>query len=176
MANHTQREPRSGFPTFGLPRQESSATSGRGGLGFDSSNNPQLLDDAGNVKALLKSTTGIVEFVEVAIPAQGAVTGVFSSTANPFGVDVIIVNRVLRVTTQSSGAATVDIGVAADATTSNDGLIDGASVASAGLVSANGSNGSSYQVWGASQFLNIAEASGDVTALVGSLYVAVVRA
>jgi hypothetical protein len=176
MSNHTTRDTRSGFPAFGLYGPlPSSATTGRGGLAFDSSNNPQILDDAGTVKALFKTASGIAEFYELVIPAQGAVTGVFASVLNPWGVDVLVMNRALRVTTQSSGAATVDIGIAADATTSNDGLIDGQSVASAGLVTANGTNGSSYQVWGSTSYLNIAEASGDVSGLVGSLYVVVVR-
>lgn len=50
MSNHTTRDGRTGFPTFGLPFvSDSSATTGRAGLAFDSSNQPQILDDAGNV-------------------------------------------------------------------------------------------------------------------------------
>lgn len=48
MSQHTTRETRSGRPTFGLSGPGSAST-GRAGLGFDSSNQPQLLDDAGNV-------------------------------------------------------------------------------------------------------------------------------
>jgi hypothetical protein len=68
----------------------------------------------------------------------------------------------------------VDIGVAADATTANDGLIDGLSLATAGLFTNAedaGSNGEQTMVWGATQYLNVAEASGDVAGVVGQLIV-----
>ena len=103
-------------------------------------------------------------------------SGVFASMANPEGQTFIITHATLRITTQSTGASTLDIGIAADATTSNDGIIDGLSGASAGIFSnivaaTAGTNGRPAIVWGASQYLNIAEASGDVAALVGTLYV-----
>jgi len=68
----------------------------------------------------------------------------------------------------SDGASTVDIGIAADAATVNDGLIDGLSMATAGLfnnIEDPGTNGELTMVWGATQYLNIAEASGDVAGL-----------
>lgn len=95
-------------------------------------------------------------------------TGVFNSTANPFGRDVLITKAMVRVVTPSDGASTVDIGVAADATTANDGLIDGLSLAAAGLfnnVEDPGTNGELTMVWGSTQYLNVAEASGDVAGL-----------
>ena len=52
-------------------------------------------------------------------------SGVFASMANPEGQTFIVTHATLRITTQSTGASTLDIGIAADATTSNDGIIDG---------------------------------------------------
>lgn len=106
-------------------------------------------------------------------------TGVTESHANPQGVDLIITGCAFIVSTPSTGACTVDIGVAADATTSNDGLYDGLSVATAGAFGSgvsNGTNGKGCQAWDSGKYLNVAEATGDITGLVGKLYVQYVYA
>lgn len=112
-----------------------------------------------------------IDFSQVAAVA----TGVFKSVLNPFGADVLILGVFVRITDESTGASTVDIGVAADATTVGDTLIDGLSCATAGLFTNAedaGTNGEVSSVWGSSQYLNIAEASGDVAGLGGAyLYV-----
>lgn len=110
------------------------------------------------------------------LPIAGAAgsSGVFASSANPFGLAVRITRAVLVISTQSTGASTLDIGVGASATTSNDGLIDGLSGASAATfdnLTNPGTNGKNFQTWAADTFLNVAEATGDVTALVAQLYV-----
>jgi len=113
----------------------------------------------------------------VAVTA-GDGAGVTQSTANPYGVSVMITNVVLDITTQSTGACTLDIGVAADATTSSDLLIDGLSAATAGVFSGavnGGTNGRNAQKWTSSTFLNVAEATGDITGLVGVLYLTLVN-
>lgn len=102
-------------------------------------------------------------------------TGVYNSTLNPFGAAVLITKAIVYVVDESTGASTVDIGVAADATTVNDGLFDGLSLAAAGLftnIEDAGTNGEVSQVWGATQYLNVAEASGDVAGL-GEAYLIV---
>jgi len=180
MSNHTTRETRAGYPTYGLERQETGAASKRAGIAFDASNQPQILNDAGTVVQYYPSAsvTGI-NVVKLAATGGSASSGVFASAANPFGYDVIITSAVWRITTQSTGASTVDIGVGANATTSNDGLIDGLSGATAGLFNNEdnaGTNGKSAQVWTSSTFLNVAEASGDVDGLVAVLYVTCYRA
>jgi hypothetical protein len=106
--------------------------------------------------------------------ATAVATGVYKATANPFGQDLLILGATVRVTTVSTGASTVDIGVAANATTANDGLIDGLSLATLGLYTNAedaGTNGEQTMVWGSSQFLNVAEASGDVAGVVGQMIV-----
>ena len=119
------------------------------------------------------------QWIKLAIVGAAGSTGVFASLANPFGYNVIIVNTHLVIATQSTGASTVDIGIGADATTSNDGLIDGLSGATAGDFSGavnGGTNGKNGKSWSTTTFLNVAEASGDVDALAATLWVEVIRA
>lgn len=150
--------------------------------GFKDDTDTGLHSSAANVLNLSAGGSEIGEWsagatpqsvVRLAVTGAAGSSGVFASLANPFGYDVVITQLVYRITTQSSGASTVDIGVGANATTSNDGLIDGLSSATAGTFSAAvnaGTNGRGGQVWTSSTFLNVAEASGDVNALVGVVY------
>lgn len=166
MALHTQRDESTGLllaPTSGLQNE-------LGGFGCDTSFNPQIRDKAGNVVAVYPTAVYGTYMVKLSVAGTSSSSGVFASLANPFGANAIILGRVLNATTQSTGAATVDIGVAADATTSSDTLMDGQSVATAGALQANGTNGLPYRAWSTTQFVNVAEASGDVDGLVGTLY------
>jgi len=98
--------------------------------------------------------------------------------ANPEGVDLIITRFVLKITTEATGAATVDAGVAADATTSADDLIDEADVGSAAAIFDNiddsGSNGQSCLDWGADEYLTVTP-SATLAGLVGTYYVEYIR-
>lgn len=100
----------------------------------------------------------------------GTTAGGALSIANPEGVPIIITRLLLNITTPSTGAATVDAGIAANGTTSADNLIDGASVATAAKVLDNisdvGTNGKARQLWSTSQFLTIT-ASATLAGLVG---------
>lgn len=117
------------------------------------------------------ATTGAFESggIRVAITLGGATAGDMVAIANPEGVDLIITKAIVNVTTASTGASTVDVGVAANATTSADTLIDGLSLATAGAWSTPGSNGRPAIVWGANQYVTMSEASGDVAGAVGEL-------
>ena len=166
MAVHTQRERRSGYATYGLLEGQ------RGGLGFDTSGNPQLVNASGSVIASYGANVKPAVGTELGVSVSTSTTsGVIASLANPFGFDVMVMARSFRVTTPSSGACTVDVGIAANATTSNDGLIDGPSVASAAVITAPGTNGNTSVRWASNQFLNVAVASGDANGLVGTVYV-----
>jgi hypothetical protein len=176
MSVGTQREVATSRATYSLPRDNTSLA----GLDFDSSGNPQIINTAGVVVAQWDGVRNAPETYELAVTGGASSSGVFASTANPFGVSVIITRAILRITTQSTGASTLDIGVGANATTSNDGLIDGLSGATAGLydntLAANaGTNGRPSQLWTSTTFLNVAEASGNVDALVGTLYLTIIR-
>jgi hypothetical protein len=98
-------------------------------------------------------------------------TGVIQYLENPHGQELLILNSCFVATTQSTGAATLDIGVAANATTSSDTMIDGMSAATAGVLQTRGTNGNYCRRWGATEVITINEASGDVAGLVGYLVV-----
>lgn len=111
------------------------------------------------------------------VTGSSSSSNVFANTANPFGVDVIIIRAVLRVATQSTGAATVDIGVGATSSTADDTLIDGLSVAAAGSfdnITDKGTNGKASKLWTSTQYVTVKEASGDVDGLVAKLYLEVI--
>ena len=101
--------------------------------------------------------------------ASGA--GGVAKVQNPLGVAAIVEYLALDVTTAATGAATVDAGVDSDGTSSDDTLIDGLDVnAATGLfTSANdgGTNGASYRRIGATEYIVVSQASGDVTGLAG---------
>ena len=110
--------------------------------------------------------------------ATDTTAGGVLSMANPEGIDLLITRFILNVTTQSTGAGTVDAGIAANGTTSNDTLIDGKSVAAAGVfdnIEDQGTNGKSTVKWGASQFVTVT-ASADLTGLVGEALISYVPA
>jgi hypothetical protein len=180
MSMKTTREAFSSTePAYGFNmRSGDSVKSTKAGLDVTSAGHMYVQNLAGTIVQEFPSNTVGLMVYKLAVAGGAGSSGVFASAANPFGYDVVITSAVLDVTTQSSGAATVDIGVGADATTSNDGLIDGLSVAAAGIFNNEdgaGTNGRSAQRWTSSTFLNVAEASGDVSGLVGNLYVTCYR-
>ena len=108
----------------------------------------------------------------------GTTAGGAASIANPENATLIITRVIVYTTAPSTGAATLDIGVAANGTTSSDTLLDGISVATAAKVADNindaGTNGKARQTWGASQFVT-ATASATLAGLVGYLYIEYLR-
>lgn len=115
----------------------------------------------------------------VSVPLVGdTLASAKNSTANPFGYSVMILGAYLQITTESTGASTFDIGVAADAVTSSDLLFDGMSGAAAGLFTNfedAGTNGEVSQLWTAATFLNVTEASGAAEGMIATLKVVCVR-
>lgn len=89
---------------------------------------------------------------------------------NTFGVDLIITEMYLDVTTKSTAAATLDIGVDDGGDVSNDTLFDGVDVATAaGLFNTSknaGTDGKHAVVWKKDEFV-VASASATVAGLVG---------
>lgn len=171
MSMRTQKETDSGIATYGFKEDTNT------GLHSDAADTLQLYAGGSEIAEFSASALPIVS-VPLAIAGASGSTGVFASAANPFGYDVVITGAYLQITTQSTGASTLDIGIGANATTSNDGLIDGLSAAAAGLFTNfedAGTNGEVSMVWGSGQFLNVAEASGDVDGLVATLRVTVVK-
>ena len=97
---------------------------------------------------------------------------------NPEGVDLIITRMILDIITQSAGAATVDAGIDDDGAQSNDTLIDGQSVAAAGVfdnVKNGGTNGVAAKKWPAGYYLVIT-ASATTAGMVGNAFIDYIRA
>jgi len=101
------------------------------------------------------------------------------SLLNPEGVDLIITRLVLDVTTKATAACTLDAGVAAAATTSNDTLINGIDVNAAAGVFGNiddkAGNGQAVIRWESDYYLTISMASGAAAGLVGNAYIEYIR-
>jgi len=98
--------------------------------------------------------------------------------ANPEGADVIITRLILDITTEATGVATVDAGIAAAATTSADDLIDEGDVGSAAIVLNSGKHAGTHGLhclkWGSAQYLTVTP-SATLAGLVGNYYVEYVR-
>jgi len=93
--------------------------------------------------------------------------GGIAALANPFGtLAYILAGGQLIVTTQSSGACTVSIGPAANATTLSATLFSGISVAATGQT-----NSVLVPSWSATQFMTASTATGASSGLVGILAV-----
>lgn len=113
------------------------------------------------------------------VPLTAATTnaaGGVLNLENPFGADVIITRFILDVAVASAGAATVDAGVHATGGASADNLIDGQSVASAGVfdnVGAGGSNGKAAVVWGKDAHV-VVTASATTAGMAGNAHVEVI--
>lgn len=99
---------------------------------------------------------------------------------NPEGDDLLITRFIVNVTTPSTGAATIDAGVAASGTT-NDELLDGVDVNSAAILTDNIAGVVATTVaaavvpWGAAEYLTVTP-SASVAGLVGTYYVEYIRA
>ena len=114
--------------------------------------------------------------------AMTAVTGTTAggvfSIANPEGADVIITNMIVDVTTEATGSATIDAGVAANGTTSADTLFDaldvGAAAGTFNNVDDQGTNGKHIQKWGSSEYVT-GTASATLAGLVGNVYIEYIR-
>lgn len=113
---------------------------------------------------------GISRVHQAAMVASGDAGGIFAFQ-NPLDVPIMVLRGILEWTTQSSGACTVSLGVAADGTTLSATLVSGQSVASAaGSVSSTvpkrvDANG------GTNDWVTASVASGTVTGLAGRVYI-----
>lgn len=115
-----------------------------------------------------------IKVARVALAAADTAGGLFS-WVNPESTAIIVTQVLLDVTTQTSGACTADVGMTAtSATTSADNLIDGKSLATAGLfdnIEDQGTNGTSRQKVAAGKWVTGSVASGASAGLVGFAYI-----
>lgn len=109
--------------------------------------------------------------------AAGTTAAAVLSLANPEGADLLVTRLVLDITTAGPASTTVDAGIAANATTSADNLIDAGVVSAIGVIDNiedGGTNGQAVFKWTSTQFLNIT-ASAALTGLVGNAYIEYIR-
>lgn len=107
--------------------------------------------------------------LSAAADTAGAILAVANPSTGAWRVTSLVINR----TTASSGAGTADFGIAANATTLNDGLIDGLNLNAAAANNENnfanaGTNGKASQLGAAGTVLTGSTASGNVAGLVGT--------
>lgn len=119
------------------------------------------------------ATTGNYEQggFRIALANTGAAAADMASVLNPTGEAVIVTKCIVNITTASTGASTIDVGIGSSASTSYDNLIDGLSGATAGAYADLGTNGKRAKLWPAAEYLTASEASGDVAGLAGELIV-----
>lgn len=117
----------------------------------------------------------ITKIAKVALAAVDSGGGVFA-WQNPESSSIIVQRLHLNVTTQSSGACTIDAGTTAtSAATLSDNLIDGISVASAAGEYSNlknaGTNGKADQLLASGKWVTGSVASGASAGIVGFAYI-----
>lgn len=122
-----------------------------------------------------QSYKGGKKIAYLALAGGAGSSGVFAAWQNPEGARIIVTRAILDITTQSSGASTLDVGVTAtSATTSVDTLLDGVSGAAVAVFDSmdpaldSGANAHAQSL-ASGKWVTVAEATGDVTALVGTL-------
>lgn len=92
--------------------------------------------------------------------ANGAI---YKSFKNPYGRPIGIINAVFIVKTQSTVASTVDAGVAADATTVANNVLNEKAATAVGILAGT------PRIWNANQFLNVSKKTGAINGLEGKL-------
>lgn len=189
--NRTQKAP-SGSATFGLVNVPTK------GVYFDTNNNPAVgnasadtgfgLDSSGNPtvrisgtavqKCIANQTPSVVTRHTSASLAITSGTGVKAAIANPWGAKAHIRRCWLELTTAQGGTSTVDIGVAADASTASDTFFDSLNLNGSLAVydhmndTDNGTSGiAKIQAISSSQYVTINVATGDANTAVFTLFI-----
>ena len=154
------------------------------GIGLDSSGN-LFFKDGGDQTVL--GALGTYDYSVPQLIQLGTFAISASTTSGQIGAylapqSLVCDEILLYVDTQSTGACTLDIGTATNATTSADNLMDGISVASASVnaftsLGNPGTNGTRVRQWGstANTYITVTVASGDADGFVGRIYAQVKR-
>lgn len=107
-----------------------------------------------------------------ALTASDTVAGVFQ-IENTFGSDLVVDRVIILITTASTLASSIDIGVAADGVTSANNLLDGIDGTSLGAADniksmfEDGSSGRSVMLWRSGEFINASRATGATAGIIG---------
>lgn len=129
-------------------------------------------------RAAVPQVTSPVKVASAALAAATGAGGILA-WANPEGATIIVLDVVFDITTQATGAANADVGVAANGSTSSDTIMDGVDVGTAPIVANNqnnaGTNGGRGRKMTSSQFIT-ATGSADPAGLVGTAYITYILA
>ena len=90
---------------------------------------------------------------------------------NTYGSDLIVTRVIISVTTQSSAASSSSVGIAANATTASDTLLDDFYSGGQRIydnLDTKGTNGKAKAKWGTGQFVTGSESTGNITGIVGT--------
>ena len=100
------------------------------------------------------------------------------SLANPEGVDLLVTAVILDITTDATGAANLECGIAADGTTSASDIFDTVALAAGTFDSRDadnqGTTGKGLQKWESDEYLTITP-SATCAGLVGNAYIQYIR-
>lgn len=150
------------------------------GIGYDTTLGKVVVNPLGTVLVVptVNTTTSRERKIAV-VPLSGtALHAAVVGWQNPEGAAIIVLRAIADITTVSTGACTLDVGVTAvSATTTSDTLFDGidANAAIAVFDSGNhaldsGANAKAQAV-ASGKWVTIDEKTGDATGLVGNLFI-----
>jgi len=126
------------------------------------------------IPALRAALLGTAALAGTTAAATGTTAGAVLAWANPENAKIIITRVVVDVTAAATaGSRTIDFGVANDASTTAENLIDAAPVSSTGIldnITDKGTAGKTVAIAGATQYVT-GTASGSVAGLVGNIYI-----
>lgn len=139
----------------------------------------EALQEDATILGLIADATSAVAFnrltkvARVALAAPASASNVFT-WANPEATAILVTRVILDVTTQTTGACSIDVGyTATTSTTSSDTLIDGLSIATAGVydnIEDQGTNGKATVKAAVGKWVT-GTSSADATGLVGFAYI-----
>jgi len=172
MSLRTKKETTSGYATYGFANDENT--------GLHSAAADHIALRVGGVDVLEYGTNAsskvnrLIQCERVALAALDTAGGVLA-WANPTGSSIIVNRIIFDVTTKSTGACTIDVGVAADGTTSNDTLMDGLDIGTAAGVFDNvenqGTNGVGAVKLTSTKYITASKATGAAAGTVGFAYI-----
>ena len=112
----------------------------------------------------------ITKVAEVALGVADTGGGVLS-WQNPESLPILVTSVDVRTTTKSTGASTIDVGVSANDTTSDDTLIDGADTGTAAGLFSSAAKAVLDENGGTTDYITGSKASGACAGLVGYAYI-----
>jgi hypothetical protein len=130
-----------------------------------------------NLLSGVAADSAIINKVAVVTLGAADTPGGVLAWQNPTGGKIVVTGVILDITTKSTGASTIDVGYAANGTTSADSLMDGldtgGGVGTYNNIDNKGTNGlgSHSTTMTSSQFITASKATGACAGLAGKAYI-----